>query len=150
MRKSITFLLSLGLLIGCVNKPLVNQDAPKDTVVITESMTDVSISDSEVLYKIFSGLSYFMKNAGKSIDTTPKLFKLIEDVQKEYDYKREKYVKFSYSVAKYLETNGYKQPKNIIDIVTDDKKEIAREKVVTDMQSLADAIKRHMDKKNVK
>lgn len=110
---------------------------------IVESMKDMSKEDSVVIYKICSGISQYIKMS-KSIDSTPKMFGLIDKCKLEYSYTSEKYKLYSDAVESYLRERGYENPKTIVDSVSDVTKEIAREQVSKDMQNLASAAKNHL------
>lgn len=141
--------------VGCVQAPEetwvpVN---PTDSRVLAESLQDVDVRDLEVLYKQYSGLSSYMRNANKSIDSTLSLEKTISRFQSDYSYTPGRYPRFSEAFEKYMSSRGYNTgdtSKSIVDRVSDPEKEIAKTKVIEDMQTVADGIRLAIENKNAK
>lgn len=159
MKKTIVGFLLCCFLIGCT--PNIKWETSIDTnrvVATTEdynkdvaaSMNDMSKEDVTLVYKQFSGLSNYMSNAGKKVDSTLKLFSLIDGFQEDYNYVRGKNVAFADALEKYLKEKGYEDPKNIVlkANLKDETKEIAREKIISDMQNLANAAKVSLELRN--
>lgn len=116
-----------------------------DTKLIADSMGDVSKDDAKFLYMQFAGIANFMTHTDKISDTAA-LIKLIDDVQSNYRYTKEKYKNYTDTVETFLLKRGYKDIKNIVPIVNDNTKEIQRLQVINDIQILADAAKIAMEK----
>ena len=159
MKKTIVGFFLCCSLIGCT--PNIKWDTSTATnkiVVATEdynkyvvaSMADMSKEDVTLVYKQFSGLSNYMVNAGKKVDNTLKLFSLIDGFQEDYNYVRGKNIAFADALEKYLKEKGYEDAKNIVFKIDlkDETKEIAREKIISDMQNLANAAKVSLELRN--
>lgn len=145
-----TYLFLALSLVGCdaMNfqrpaHPMHVASADPDVQVIVDSMHDMSKADCEVMRKLFVGLEQYLPN-GKRLDTTPKVFKLIQDVQDDYGYGKGKYVAYTDAVEKYLKGKGYDMPHKIVD-GTPAENEITRAQLVSDIKVLADAAKIKMN-----
>lgn len=134
------YLCILIFLAGCVNTPTVIQSVSPDVQSISQSMSKMDKRDIEIVYKQFSGLAQYLEyTSAKKVDSTPKLFKVINDFQNDYGYTKGKYVEYTDSVEKFLLKNEYKLPKKIDSTNLN--------KVITDMKVLADAAKLAMKDK---
>lgn len=136
------FLLCILIfLAGCVkdNNPVVVRDSV-DVQTISQSMSKMEKRDIEIAYKQFSGLAQYLEyTSAKKVDSTLKLFKVINDFQNDYGYEKGKYTEYTDSVEQFLLKNEYKVPKKI------DSTNL--KKVITDMKVLADAAKLAMKDK---
>jgi hypothetical protein len=111
-----------------------------DIKIISESMSKMEKRDIEIAYKQFSGLAQYLEyTSAKKVDSTPKLFKVINDFQNDYGYTKGKYTEYTDSVEQFLLKNEYKVPKKI------DSSNL--NKVIADMKVLADAAKLAMKDK---
>ena len=116
---------------------IINND---DIKIISESMSKMEKRDIEIAYKQFSGLAQYLEyTSAKKIDSTLKLFKVINDFQNDYGYEKGKYTEYTDSVEQFLLKNEYKVPKKIDSINLN--------KVIADMKVLADAAKLAMKDK---
>lgn len=151
MRK-ILLLLTISLFIGCNLNSSQPSKVEVDTNVasIAQSMKDVKKEDCLIMYKQFSGLSEYLKNAGKNVDSTPKVWALISGFQSQYNWKRETYKEYTDSVEKFLLDKEYKKPKKLVSLVSDKNTEIEKSQVIKDMQILADAARLALESKNDK
>ncbi len=124
---------------------------PEDTKAVYDGMSKMPDDVLIIVYKQFSGMSEYLKNAGQKVDNTVKVFKMIEEFQVDYTYPRGEYVDFRAAIKTYLKK--YEDPKVMVKKVDlkDETKEIAREYVISDMQNLANAAKLNLEsRKNAK
>lgn len=150
-------LLSTLLLssVGCVQAPQETWQPinPTDSRVLADALNDVPRDDLEILYKQYSGISSYVKNSRKSFDSTLMVEKTISRFQSDYSYTPGRYPKFSEAFEKYMESKGYATgdtSKLIVEQVSDPDKEIAKSKVIEDMQTVADGIRLAIENKNAK
>lgn len=158
MLKNILILM-LFFFIGCnlnSSETSVVQVDPQ-VKIIAESMKTVKKEDCLIMYKQFSGLSEYLKNSGKNIDTTPKVWALISGFQTQYGWQRETYKEYTDSVEKYLAEKKYQIPRKILSDddpsanemvnypisaeVVIEVKNLTRSELISDMQVLADSAK---------
>lgn len=134
--------------IGCIptNNNLPSAELSTQAKVVSESMSDVSKDDCEIMFKQFTGLAEYLTHSGKNITTTPQVFELIKKFQTDYGWSREKYTKYTDAVEKYLTDKNYKLPKKLVDSVSDDKVEILRSQVILDIKELGTAAKLALEK----
>jgi hypothetical protein len=123
---------------------------PEDTKLVYNGMTTLPDDVLVIVYKQFCGMSEYMRHAGKDVDNTVKVFKMIDSFQTDYSYPRGKYVDFARPLKVYL--TKYEDPKVIVNKadLKDDTKEIAREYIISDMQNLANAAKLNLESRNAK
>lgn len=149
----ISFTLCLAIFTsGCakvtIERPV---ELSKDAKDIAASMKMVDADKCALMYKQFAGLSDYMKNAGQKVDSTPKLFKMIDTFQTDYSYTKEGNKEYTDAVEKFLKDKGYMTPKKIVDVVKPEAtNEVLRDQVVADMKTLADAAKAALESKNAK
>ena len=161
----ILFSLPLVLLfctVGCdrivVNAPRGNTEVVKVESVANSTIYDamvadkVSKEDAEVIYKNFVGLVNYMPHS-KKLDNTVKVFQLMKEFQTEYGHERGVYKSFTDAVEKYLIDAGYKQPKRIVDKLSEvtlpnlsdiQTKEVSRSQVIADMKVIADSVEKYL------
>ena len=141
----------LLIICGCdkvsITKPV---ELTKEVKEISSAMQHVDSDKCALMYKQFAGLSEYMKHSGKKVDTTPKVFKLIDGFQTDYSYTREGNKEYTDAVETFLKSRGYLKPKKVVDSVIDTEKEVARDTVVADMKMLAEAAKVALENKSVK
>lgn len=158
-------LFLLAMISGCAQVTQRSVEVSKDAIDIAVAMKDVDADKCTIMYKQFAGLSGYMKSAGKSVDTTEKLFKLISAFQKDYQYNGTS-KDYTDAVEAFLMKQEYKYPMKIVDKVSDPvvvqvvelkdgtkstvPAEVARDKIVSDMRILADAARIAIGKKNAK
>lgn len=142
-------LITSGCKQATTDKPV---ELSKDAKDISITMKSMDADKCAIAYKQFAGLSEYMKNAGKDVDTTPKMFMLIERFQTDYSYVRDSADAKDYidAVEAYLKVKGYEDPRQIVDTVTDDKAQVSRKSIIADMKVLADAAKVALEAKNAK
>lgn len=142
-----------ALFVGCDVLKVKNEDVlvaksvavSSDVQVITDSMKSVSKDDAKLMYMQFGGLVEYMTHT-KNVTTTKELVQLIAEFQTDYGYTREKYTEYTDAVEAFLMKQGYKQPKTIVDVASEEN-QVARSKVIADIKVIADAAKLVMEKK---
>jgi len=167
---SSTFIL-LAFISGCdvldkltvSTKPSTKVEYSTEVKEMAKSMTGVDKDICILARKQFAGLAEYLQNSGKSIDTTPKVFKLIDSFQKDYSYTREGNKEYSDAIQNFLLKHGYLNPMMVVNELSVPPKmikvndsgverpaEITRATIITDMRTLADAAKLALEAKNVK
>jgi hypothetical protein len=106
---------------------------------IVDSMKDVSKEDAETCYKVFSGLALYLEQT-KKVQTTLEAFTLVQTLQTDFGYTREKYKPYTDAVEKFLIDKGYKKVKKITDASASET-EVVRSTIVADIRVIAEAAK---------
>jgi len=96
-----------------------NNSDNTEVVIVTEVNKDivnvlkeVPLKDCITLYKIFAGAYQYVDTTNKP-HTTKELFELIDKVQKEYEWDKEKYPNLTDVIEKDLISKGFEEDKEI-------------------------------------
>lgn len=110
------------------------------------AMSNLSKEEATILYKQYSGLAEFLENTDK-LNNTLEVESVVDGFQTTYKYKitDKKYLDFAEA---WFANRGW-STKVIVDTVEDEKKEISRSQVITDLRILAEAAKLHLEEKDV-